>query len=102
MRVCGKECVCVCECMWGECVYVCVRNMPFHYQQTVVALEQGNGICVASLVLVPLLAARLVVVPLLAAPLVVASLLAAPLHVLVVLAPPHVVAICIATLDSFA
>lgn len=93
----GSECasvwqgVCVCECIWGS-VYVCVSNMPFHYQQTVVALEQGNGICVASLVLVPLLAARLVV----------ASLLAAPLHVLVVLAPPHVVAICIATLDSFA
>lgn len=90
----------MCECIWGS-VYVCVRNMPFHYQQTVVALEQGNGICVASLVLVPLLAAPLVVASLLAAPLVVASLLAAPLHVLVVLAA-HVVAICIATLDSFA
>lgn len=66
-------------------MYVCVRNMPFHYQQTVVALEKGNGICVASLVVAPLHAAPLVVVP----------LLAAPLHVVAILAA-HVVAICIA------
>lgn len=48
VSVCAS--VCINEC---ACVFVCVRNMPFHYQQTVVALEKGNGIFVASPLVAP-------------------------------------------------